>query len=621
VSFWTQTAASLLSAGILIGSGYPSAAQGTGVVRLAYDPRTTELDIYVVPPGDASVPELEPPQWLTRTGSTGYCGSLSEAAAGSDEFGVAGEEAYLFGVLEWLDGLADFELLLSVPASHRAIATGRLIDERIGENTYEARFALAGRGNTAIFIGPYLIGEDRSGEIVLRTYFKPAQAAHSQSYLRAVAGYLARYQREIGAYPFASFSVVSAPIPVGYGFGGLTYVSERILDHPYMLGRSLAHEVLHSWWGGAVAVDAASGNWAEGLTTYQADYALAVDRGPAAARDMRRAWLAALSALPAAADRPLRDFVAAGHGADQSVGYGKAAMLFHMLDLEIGETATRDGLRRFWQQNRGGSAGWLDLRAAFERSAGRDLGWFFEQWLDRPGLPALRPVSAEARRRGDGFSLVVTLEQEVPSYRLSVPVSVATETGELSRIVTMQRRTQSFEIVLPSRPLTVSVDPGFNIARKLAEEELPPTVRDVLRARSVAVVAGDGASDAAAAVARGLLGPKAEVTRADPGRVPARSDAVLVIGTSEDVAAIRSRHLARPAPDISRSGRTRAWVERGAHGRPWLFASSVAPDALAEDLAALRYYAAQSFLVLGGAAEPTSGRWLVERNPVQVWVD
>ena len=42
-----------------------------------------------------------------------------------------------------------------------------------------------------------------------------------------------------------------------------------------MQERSLAHEVLHAWWGNAVAVDYERGNWSEALTTFMADYALA----------------------------------------------------------------------------------------------------------------------------------------------------------------------------------------------------------------------------------------------------------------------------------------------------------------------------------------------------------
>ena len=87
-------------------------------------------------------------------------------------------------------------------------------------------------------------------------------------------------------------------MPVGLGFPNLTYVGRRVLALPFLRGRSLAHEVLHNWWGNGVAIDYDGGNWAEGLTTFMADYALAEDRGKDAARHLRLGWLRDFAALP-----------------------------------------------------------------------------------------------------------------------------------------------------------------------------------------------------------------------------------------------------------------------------------------------------------------------------------
>ena len=98
-----------------------------------------------------------------------------------------------------------------------------------------------------------------------------------------------------------------------------------------MRGRSLAHEVLHNWWGNGVYIDYESGNWAEGLTTYMADYALAEERGPGEALDMRLGWLRDFAALPEDRDIAVTAFRSKRHDASQVVGYGKVAFIFHML--------------------------------------------------------------------------------------------------------------------------------------------------------------------------------------------------------------------------------------------------------------------------------------------------
>jgi aminopeptidase N len=77
----------------------------------------------------------------------------------------------------------------------------------------------------------------------------------------------------IGAYPFSGFSVVASPLPTGFGMPTLTYLGAEVLKLPFIRATSLGHEILHNWWGNGVLVDYASGNWAEGLTTFMADYA------------------------------------------------------------------------------------------------------------------------------------------------------------------------------------------------------------------------------------------------------------------------------------------------------------------------------------------------------------
>jgi len=71
----------------------------------------------------------------------------------------------------------------------------------------------------------------------------------------------------------------------------------------------------------------------------------------------------------------------------------------------------------FWQRQQHRTAGWTDLRHAFEAASGRDLDWFFEQWLGRADAP--RPQLAHARvetptDRGN-YCLHFTIRQGPPA--------------------------------------------------------------------------------------------------------------------------------------------------------------------------------------------------------------
>ena len=63
-------------------------------------------------------------------------------------------------------------------------------------------------------------------------------------------------------------------------------------------------------------------------------------------------------------------------------------------------------------------------RRAMSAAAGEDLAWFFAEWVDRPGAPAIRLESAEVVTRGGSHALELTLAQtqDGEPYAVDVPV-------------------------------------------------------------------------------------------------------------------------------------------------------------------------------------------------------
>ena len=201
---------------------------------------------------------------------------------------VSADGAFLPYGIGWLanggaeDDRVTYVLNLDVPVPYKAVATGSLIDEEEVDGRYRASFeSTMPTEPPSVFAGELQIDERNHGELRLRTYFPADRQDMASTYLDQAAGYIDLFEEQIGAYPYDGFSMVSAPLPVGLGFPGLTYISSQILHMPFMLTRSLAHEIAHNWWANGVFVDTSEGNWAEGLTTYMADYALAETAGEA----------------------------------------------------------------------------------------------------------------------------------------------------------------------------------------------------------------------------------------------------------------------------------------------------------------------------------------------------
>ena len=391
-------------------------------------------------------------------------------SAGAAYFGKDG--FYLPSWTNWVPGFtsvpADYELTVEAPVLFPAVATGWLQSETSTSQRNKSVFVAKGATEApSVFAGPYTIQDLRSGPVRIRTYFHKPVANLAGDYLKTSEGFIKRYAEEIGPYPYKDFHIVSGPLPVGLGFPNLTYINARILRLPFMRGRSLAHEVLHNWWGNGVVADYATGNWAEGLTTYMADHALAEDKGPGHGTEMRLGWLRDYAALPAKRDVPVSAFTSKRHDASHVIGYGKVAFIFHMLKHEIGPEKFRAGLRQFWSAYQHKTAGWGDIRSVFETVSGADLKWFFEQWTARTGAPTVRLRRADVSANGDGYQLRVTIAQPAPHYRLKVPIAVQVGDNVHRAHVLLKEAIQTVYLKFESPPYIRSYRPGSHVVPPL----------------------------------------------------------------------------------------------------------------------------------------------------------
>ncbi|MBY6262205.1 M1 family peptidase [Azospirillum sp. 412522] len=550
-----------------------------------------------------------------------YGGRLPGFSAGTG-LALDGEGAFLPGLGGWLpdpDSAADeppsWRLSVRVPAPYVAVATGRLVEEGRDAAGYRAVFEESRSvEEPSVFAGPWTVEERMAGGLRLRLYRHAEQAGLADGYLGLSEQAIAAGATRIGAYPFDGFSIVSVPPPVGLGFPGLTAIGRAVLPLPFIRSQSLTHEILHNWWGNGVRVGE-GGNWAEGLTTYMADYAAARDRGVDEARAMRLDWLRDYAALPAERDRPLTAFLSKTHDASQIVGYGKAAMLFRMLEAEIGRAAFDAGLRRFWSEHAFRNAGWSDLRRAFEAVSGRDLGGLFAQWVERRGAPMLTLLDAHA----DAGGVLLTLRQEADApYVLTVPVRLETAAGVEDHSVRLDSRQATLRLPAKAAVRAVSVDPDFDLFRRLAPGEAPPILRDVtLRPNTGRVIAADGdAAEAARTLAGRLMDGAGK--EGVGGEGAGEGAPLMLVGTDAAVARELAARGLPPVPaELAGRGSARAWVSRAADGRTALVVSGADADALRALVRPLPHYGRQSWLMFEGAKAVNRGVWAVSDSPLR----
>jgi aminopeptidase N len=533
---------------------------------------------------------------------------------GGNEPGSGDDGSFLPGGTAWLPtfddaGASDYRVSVHVPDGFRAVMTGRLEEEALGRAVFGATGAVE---EPSLFAGRWNVRERVTNGLRLRTYFEPDLAGLSDDYLQASEDYIRRFSDRIGPYPFHDFSILSAPLPVGLGFEGLTYIGRQVLPLPFMRDQSLPHEILHNWWGNGVLVDYDTGNWAEGLTTYMADYGLTAERSPDAAHEMRLGWLRDFAALPPERDSTLAAFKARVHGAAQIVGYNKSAYLFLMLNDLLGDDAFRRGTQLLWSRHGFRRAGWADLRTAFELASAKDLSAFFRQWVERRGAPALRIEDVSARHLGDGYELIVKIRQDEPAYQLEIPVTVETSAGTVQRKIALTGPEATETLELDAEPRQVAVDSDYRLFRRLAPGEAPPILRDVTLNPATRLVIAGPERDAARALAARLMdaGAREETDN--------QNGPVAVIGTTDAVAkALADLHLPLVPSTLAGKGTARVWTARTEAGAAVLVIAADDRAALEALLRPLPHHGRQSFLVFQGREAIERGVWPAGDSPLK----
>ncbi|MBT1076379.1 M1 family metallopeptidase [Geobacter grbiciae] len=379
---------------------------------------------------------------------------------------------------------------VTAPAGIEAITAGRRIARSTAKGTTSSTWEEARPvEGLSLSAGPYVIGERSLDGIPLYSYFYPENASLAARYLEASAGYIRFYVGKFGPYPFEKFAVVENFFPTGYGFPSYTLIGGTVIRLPFIVHTSLPHEIAHCWWGNGVLVDYRQGNWSEGLVTYLADYLLEERKSGRDGRDYRFRILADYASLvKKGEDFPLTRFRGRMDPASRSIGYGKGAMLFHMVRKRIGDEAFFGALRELFREKRFSVATWDDFVRAFSRASGEELTSFVTPWLHQPGGPRLALSGVTQQRNGAGWLVTGAVRRDGEGYDLGVTVRVEAGGRGYDRTVALTGEETPFAVPVPTNPEEVVLDPEVDLFRILSRDELPLTVNRIKGSRTLAAV-------------------------------------------------------------------------------------------------------------------------------------
>jgi aminopeptidase N len=329
-------------------------------------------------------------------------------------------------------------------------------------------------GGITFAAGKYVVQKDSHGATEIIAYFLPEDAGLSKTYIEYTKKYIEMYEKLIGKYPFKRFAVVENVLPTGYSLPTYTLLGRDVVRLPFIVETSLGHEILHQWFGNSVYVDYSGGNWSEGLTTYLADHRYEELKGKG--REYRKETMISFeNYVTAENDFPLAAFTGRSGNASKAIGYGKSAMVFHMLRKMVGEEIFYRSISGFAEKNRFRAASWSDIRSAFESAFGKDLSWFFKQWVEGKGAPEIGVRNPSLAYRGATAAVSFEIAQK-DDLRLPVPVKVELKEGETGKMFEVAKKTTALEIETEGTPVRLIIDDNYDLFRRLSNDEFPPVI-------------------------------------------------------------------------------------------------------------------------------------------------
>jgi tetratricopeptide (TPR) repeat protein len=378
-----------------------------------------------------------------------------------------------FPVNNFLVDRAEGTLEVTVPLGMTVIGPGtqmpvvtKGIDETFGWSS-----------KTPILFGSFVAGKYfrkkmQIGNFTIDCFARESNLDSMQSSAEAAAKILEYYNKTYG--PSASgksyrLVEVDEQLAKQSGMLGTVFITRRELAQESPPIRELARRIAYQWWQETIGVRNASDLWlVDGMAYYSAAQFLGKADGPAAFKEEIQNL--AVLALKFENKSSVRSGLELGYRTDQyeSVVAGKGAWILNMLRGILGDSKYNQLIQQYIQKCAGKGGNTLEFEKLAESLHGKELGWFFTEWIDTIGVPDLQ-VDYVIYKTYNGFRVSGTIIQDRDLFRMPIEIAVGIAGKEETKTVELNGKSTPFDIVSFSMPDKVILDPNDKILRDSKE--------------------------------------------------------------------------------------------------------------------------------------------------------
>ena len=256
------------------------------------------------------------------------------------------------------------------------------------------------------------------------------------------------------------------------GMMGTVFITHRELSDSLLTERQLARRAAYQWWMETVGVQSTEDLWlVDGMSYYAAALYLGKSGGPPAFKEELNNL--AVLGLKFESRSAVRVGIGLGYRTEpyESVVAGKGAWILHMLRQLVGENKYAELVRQYIKDYSATGGGTAGFRKIAESSYGKELGWFFAEWLDAIGVPDLQ-TDYVVFKTADGFRVTGSIKQDRDLFRMPLEIDVVTKGKDERGAIDLNGKSTAFDINTFTLPTKVVLDPDQKILRDSKELQI-----------------------------------------------------------------------------------------------------------------------------------------------------
>ena len=470
---------------------------------------------------------------------SGYPDKPLEAwTQGEDE-----DSRYWFPCYDYPNDRVTSEVIATVPETYTAVSNGELLSNNLNRAEHTRTFRWRHDVPHSSYLMSLAAGEfveirDAASSTPVTYYVRAGREEDARRAFGNTPRMIQFFEKANGVpYPYAKYAQVAV---ADFIFGGMentsatTQTADTLHDARAHLDFSsdplVAHELAHQWWGDLLTCRDWSHAWLnEGFATYFEALWCEEDKGADEfAWNLRQDRMAIIDEDSRSYRRPVvtNKYRAPIELFDRHL-YEKGSLVLHMLRRTVGDELFFKSLNLYCTRHRGHNVITQDLQRAFEDATGRNLDFFFDQWVYKEGHPELEISSGyDDKQKLASVTIKQThkTSDATPVFRFPVTIALMDADGnEVRHQVEIKEKDNIFHLPAESAPKAVRVDPGFDVLKTFKHKRGHEALEKVLkhapeaigRAEAARELGREGSPQAVAALREALLNDKFWGVQAD----------------------------------------------------------------------------------------------------------